>query len=243
MTTFRFISSCLLISLLGCHNQAKQDIPIVPKQPEPSCACEFLTDKPGYDINQNPDSLTRYYLDIWKRNFMQRNEIDETQFAARINYVTGTLFNWQQGVSLRVEYIYHIDWVNIRNSESIQVNYDPVTTKDYAITVPRGVYLTESQLILRLPWADFQPLQFKGKLAFSSCENACQALKTKTGFPMLKPNGLSLYPPPKLPVTETGEPYLFGGGTVDSTANECVFGRINLLTGEAKADKGPCWIR
>lgn len=239
----RLLSFFLLISLLGCHNEVKQDTAVVPKQSEASCTCEFLTDKPNYKVNQNPDSLTRYYLDIWKRNFLERNEIDESQFSARIKYVSGELISWNDGVSLRVDYLYQWDWVSIRNSESFRVKYDPITTKNYAVYVPRGVYLLESELILKLPWADFQPLQFKGKLAFASCETACQALKTKTGFPMLKPNRLSLYPPPKLPITETGEPYLFSSGTIDSTANECIFGRVNLITGEAQADKGPCWVR
>ena len=241
MTTMRsFLFISLIFVLSTCRNSPEQAAVI---EPDVSCGCESLTDTLNYVVDRNPDSLTRYYLAIWKRKFLERNGISETQFTDVIRNVNGTLFSWQDGVSLRVDYQYQLDWLTIRHVESFRVLYDPETTKSYAVTVPRGVYLTESQILFQLPWADNQPIRFPSKLAFSSCESACQALRTKTGFAMLKTERVSLYPPPTLPVTRTAEPYLFANGNIDSTANRCVFGRINLLTGETQAEEGPCLVR
>lgn len=242
MTINRFSSLLLLIGIFSCHPQATQQADVPPRQSEASCGCPFMSDQPAYTINQTPDSLTQYYLDVWKRAFIRRNNIDEVRFEALIKFVSGQLVTWREGVSFRVDYTYQLDWLRVRNYEQIRVKYDPVTTKDYVITVPRGVYLAESQIPFRDPWDEnVQPIQLGAKLAFASCEDACQALKTKTGFSVLKPDRVSFYVPGNLPRIP-GDPYLFSTGTIDSTANRCVGGQINLVTGEAKATENRCWI-
>ncbi|GAB4038789.1 hypothetical protein [Spirosoma jeollabukense] len=243
MTINRFIVLFLIIGICSCHQQATQQVVIAPQQVDAPCACPFIADKPAYKINEAPDSLTQYYLAIWKRAFIRRNDINEARFATMIKYVSGSLNSWREGVSLRVDFTYQLDWLSIHHNEQIRVLYDSVTTKSYAVNVPRGVYLTEAQLLLREPWDDVQPIQLGAKLAFSSCADACHALKTKTGFIALKPNRVSFYPQASLPDLLPGQPYLFSNGTLDSTANQCVFGQINLVTGEAKASQGPCWIQ
>ncbi|MVM30549.1 hypothetical protein GO755_10940 [Spirosoma sp. HMF4905] len=240
MSINRFIAFVFLIGVCGCQRQATQPAPIVLK--DAPCDCPFITGQPTYTINQTPDSLTQYYLAIWKRKFMQRNGIDDARFEATIKYVSGSLQTWLQGVSFRVDFMYQLDWLSIRHSEQFQVYYDPEATKAYAIDVPRGIYLAEAQIPSRGLWDNYQPLQIGAKLAFASCADACQALKIKTKFPVLKPGEVLFYPSLQLPALPAGEPYLFSGGTIDSTANRCVFGRINLVTGEAQATEEPCWI-
>ncbi|MVM41831.1 hypothetical protein GO730_36065 [Spirosoma sp. HMF3257] len=236
----RLIALFFLIGICSCQHQSTDPAPLVLK--DAPCDCPFLSDQPTYTVNQSPDSLTRYYLAIWKRKFIQRNGLDDTRFDAMIKYVSPTLFNWQSGVSFRVDFIYQLDWLRIRHHEQFMVYYDPATTKAFYTDVPRGVYLTEAQIPARGLFDDYQPIQIGAKLAFASCEAACQALKTKTGFPVLKPNQVSFYPSMQLPALPTGEPYLFSAGTLDSTTNRCVEGRINLVTGEAKAIEGVCWV-
>lgn len=236
----RFVVILFLIGVCSCQHQSTQPAPVVLK--DAPCDCPFISDQPSYTVNQTPDSLTQYYLAIWKRKFIQRNGLDDARFNAAIKYVSGTLVNWQLGVSFRVDFMYQLDWLSIRHHEQFMVYYDPGTTKDFAISLPRGVYLTETQIPSRGLWDDYQPIQIGAKLAFTSCAAACQALKTKTGFQVLKPNGVSFYPSIQLPALPTGEPYLFSAGTIDSTMNRCVFGRINLVTGSAQAEEGPCWI-
>lgn len=236
----RFIALLLLIGACGCQHQSAQPASVVLK--DAPCACPFISNKPDYTVNESPDSLTQYYLAVWKREFFRHNSIDEAQFTARIKYVSGTLVDWQQGVSLRVDYMYQLDWLSVRNVEQFRVKYDPETTKSYVITVPRGVYLTEDQIPFSQPWDDVAPIRIGAKLAFVSCEDACQALKSKTGFSVLQPGRVSFNAPGNLPRTP-GDPYLFSAGTIDSTANRCVFGQINLVTGEAKAQENACWVQ
>ena len=235
----RYAAFLCLIGISSCQHQSTQPATIAKDAP---CACPFISDKPTYTINQTPDSLTQYYLAIWKREFIRHNGIDEARFDATIHYVSGALLSNQEGVSLRVDYTYQLNWLSVPANEQFRVKYDPETTQSYAITVPRGVYLTESQILFRQPWDDVQPIYVGTKLAFASCEDACQTLKRKTGFSVLQPNSVSFYVPGNIPRIP-GDPYLFSAGTVDSTANRCVSGQINLVTGETQATQGPCWIQ
>lgn len=240
MSLPRLIALFFLIGICSCQRQSSQPTPIVLK--DAPCDCPFISGQPTYTVNETPDSLTTYYLAVWKHKFMERNGLNESRFNTLIKYVSGALQPWREGVSFRVDFVYEQDWLRIRYSEQLRVNYDPETTKAYAVDVPRGVYLTESQILFRQPWDNVQPIQVGAKLAFSSCADACQALKTKTKYPVLKPGEVRFYTPTPLQTIPSNEPYLFSAGTIDSTANRCVFGRINLVTGEAQASEGPCWM-
>ncbi len=235
-----FLLICLT-ALTGCRHEAV-DLSDPGEKADAPCACPFLNAQPTYKINQTPDSLTQYYLGVWQREFIRRNHIDDATFQTKIRFVSGNLISWREGVSFRIDYTYQQDWLTVYHYEQLRVNYDPATTASYAITVPRGVYLKEGQLLFREPWDEnTEPINLNSKLAFSSCEAACSALRTKTKASVLNPDRISFFVPGTIPRIP-GDPYLFSYGTIDSAGNRCIQGQINLVTGNAQATETPCYI-
>ncbi|MEZ0542449.1 hypothetical protein [Fibrella arboris] len=238
----RLLLTCFgLIFLLGCrHTSPTPDAPTVAIKP---CGCPFLHEPLPYSANQTPDSLTTYYLAIWKKKFLQRNQLSDSLFQAHIKSVSGVLQTWVQGVTFRVNYVYEREWLRLPYYETFQVKFDPVATASFAIKVPRGVFLTESQLPFNTLFAENDiPLRLNQPLAFSSCEAACSTLRQKTGYDILNPARVAVYLPGAA-VRTNGDPYLFSFGTIDFNANKCVEARINLITGEVTASPTYCWIQ
>jgi len=196
-------------------------------------------------IIEPSDSLENTYYEIWRNNFISKNNWDEDDFNEHIYVTNIDLHDWNSGTSFRVDYYYIIDWANIKHHDKFIVRlYSEESAYQY-LNIPRDTYLNESWVIFCVNKNVFsstitqlQPI--KG-LRYSSCQEACVALNKSNGFQTITNVELSLHVPGNIPRVD-GYPYMLGSGVINYDENICVHGHINLANGESIAQETACWV-
>jgi len=233
-----FLLSAVLFAgghILGPHLQPGFSHEAANSQPKQKAAlCQQAKDK------------REVYLEMWKRQSLKRNNMKRTFFDEHVSITRYDIeCQWVSGLSLRVEYKVTYDWAAIdQHDQVIVLLYSQEETYRH-LPIKRDHLFDEEEVAYaidkRVFFSSITPLKSLGRLAFSSYENALKTFQHKIGGHKPENVEVSFYVPGKLPRTD-GYPYLLGRGVVDMQRNVCVFGYMNLVTGEAVTHQSACRV-
>ena len=167
----------------------------------------------------------------------------DAYFDSHITKYVITSHEWDGGISFRVDYIMHIDWIDIKCHDDFLVkmnsSYDPYES----LNIPRDIFFNqnqiESNISLKVDSISFYNLI--ENLKFKDCNELNKAIKKSSGYNEAEIDYATYYVPGNVP-RKNGDPYVIIKGTINEKDNECITGNINLNTGECNARKGPCII-
>lgn len=211
--------------------------------PLPPCDCSFLNESlTDPSFQGDSDTLANYYKEQWKAYFLAKNQITESVFQEKIKEVKVQTLHYEGNSIFWVYYIYENGWVKTRKNDNFWVK---ISAKEGAIAIayrntPRERFLIGKEIPFDYIGTHISSIDFKAKLAFASCEEACKALRRKTGYRMLNPREVTF----NYPGSGNGDtvPYMVAWGTISEKKNQCVMGKINLTTGQASAYENVCII-
>lgn len=225
----------LLVALLpGCVHEADY-----------GADCPVITYKPAAVSNPCPpgDDVCATYFDVWKNQIKKKNGMSDSYFREHILPEGAWLSMWNSGISIRVSYSVRIAWATVKAQDSFVVYVESDPTYPY-LPIRRDAYLNEEEVEAVLDaWAysshitTISPIE---DLAFCSEDEALEALITIAGTDLLESRGLSYLHENRVEPAD-GHPYLTGFAELDFQKNECISGRIDLVTGIGEAQKSVCW--
>jgi len=186
------------------------------------------------------------YLAMWQRQFLKRSDMKQSFFDKNISVTKYDIeCQWVSGLSLRVEYKVAHDWAVIDQYDQVIVLLYGEEDAYRHLPLKRDQLFDESEvsyaLDKRVFFSSITPVKSLDKLAFPSYQNALAAFQRKLGGHKPENVEVSYYVPGKLPRTD-GYPYLLGRGVVSMQKNVCVFGYMNLVTGEAVTHESACRV-
>jgi len=175
----------------------------------------------------------------------KRNKMSEEYFKKHIMPTQASAGPWGSGEGFFVWYMVKVDWCTISEYDQfiIKINSSDPTWKQ--LSVPRDAHLSEQELEPILDREAFSssitPIVPLLKLKFNSRVEAVKALQKIAKTDKIGFERFAYYVPGKLP-RENGHPFLIGWGEIDKSKNECIWGYIDLVTGEGYARKDVCVI-
>ena len=191
------------------------------------------------------EELCSFYLNIWKSEFLNRNNMAEEYFNNHIDVDEAYFSTYNDGENFHVEYTVFIGWAAIEYSDNfiVFIASSADAHSDYA--GPRDTYLPESEISIVLNTGIFNSsiasIISIEELAYTDANDALQDLRNKADTCSLEFDRLSYWIPGNIP-REDGYPYLFGRGVIDQALNQCISGQINLYTMEADFGYRQCVI-
>ncbi len=128
--------------------------------------------------------LRNKFFPLWEELFLQINNMSRDYFSEHIKIINVSTFNWNEGESLTVDYVFTIDWACSRLSDSILIK--PKDTSNYysieglrkkILENPRGLGFKIGRIIPHRYILSY-------KDALSKARNQC--------YPSLKPDANSV---------------------------------------------------
>ncbi|MBI5541463.1 MAG: hypothetical protein HY951_15470 [Bacteroidia bacterium] len=213
------------------------------------CICFALSCKKDTPVentvNNNciDNSLSAYYLDFWKSEFLNRDTMTEEYFNSHISEIKTSAFCWNSAITFRVAYKITIDWAVIDNYDEFIVKlYSSESAYQY-LNIPRDTFFNVNQLMFILEHKVFNsaigPVKSLNNLLQNNYNNAKLAFQDSANSSYILPTRLS-YDVPGIQPSKNGYPYFIGFGTINQSANQCITGYYNLSTGEFDARETPC---
>lgn len=183
------------------------------------------------------------YFKIWKSIVMKKSNMTEAYFANHIKKYVITSSEWDAGISFRVDYIMHIDWIDIKCHDDFIVkmnsNYDAYQN----LNIPRDIFFNQNQIESNIS-SNVNSISFYNlieNLKFKDCDELNKAIKKSSGYNEAKTDYATYYVPGNVP-RENGDPYVIIKGTINDKDNECITGEINLNTGTCNVRKSACRV-
>ena len=191
------------------------------------------------------EELCSYYLNIWRSEFLNRNNMTEEYFKNHIDVNEAYFGTYIDGVNFHVEYTVFIDWAAIENSDNFIVFIASSDEAHSDYTVPRDTYLPESEISIVLDTGIFNssidPIISIEELAYEDANDALQYLRNEADTCSMEFYELAYWVPGNIPRVD-GYPYLLGRGVIDQDSNQCIRGQINLSTMAVDFNYYPCAI-
>lgn len=187
-------------------------------------------------------TLCNQYYDVWKNIFLSSNNMSEEYFKKHVFPYHTEIATWNSGESFRKSYQIKIDWFICTLSDQFIVKTSETTYP--ALTITRGDYLTESEIIQVLSAYAFSSsmnvVESDEHLKYSSYKKAvndiCCDHDKITSASKIR------YFEKKPVFTPNGHPYLIFGGIHDQQENKCFEGKLDLITGECDVSDCNCVI-
>ena len=182
----------------------------------------------------------RDYFEIWKSIFLTKNQMQEDYFDNHIFPISTKIHSWDDGISFEISYKAKYDWVESKLYDNLTIWLSPSTVGLYPrIDIPRNVLLTSDQIMELLDNKAFsshlQKVAVINGLKFNSRENAFKSLIKASNVDTLCTSSIYY-------LDTNGHPFLEGSGTLSWEENQCIFSKVDLVTGDVKIDYGVCWI-
>lgn len=195
-----------------------------------------------------PAGITEKYLPVWKKLFMEKNNISEDYFNKHIQVTdTGITTDQSRQISptsrgreyFEVLYSIKIDWIEFSNSDHLVIR-----KKD------QQEYLSIEEFIKEEQDAEetfqkvtrFIPIE-KAPMSFEEAVKKLKQINSDAKY--LKPVHLALgfgSPSWDKEHVANGGVLLYGLGTIDYGKNQCVDGYFNIVTGKGSTTRYSCWI-
>ena len=182
------------------------------------------------------------YYDIWENLFKERNNISDDYFNEHILVTKTEINSWSDGESFNVNYTIKIDWAKIKNHDQFIIK---INSSLYpSLSVSRTEYLSKTeveQVLGAFAFSSFiSKVNADNKLKFSTKRKALEALAE-----IASSNNIvfdRIYYKTQKPVfNANGHPFMAARGVINQSENLCIFGEIDLITGEGEAYEGSCW--
>jgi hypothetical protein len=222
----------LLLEVVSCGRTSTSDT---------NCDCNFDTTI-NMSGNVLSDSQQINYFNIWKAILLKKNSMTEDYYKNHISKQVITSSEWSGGISFRVDYIMHIDWIDIKCSDAFFVKMNSSYTPYGYLNIPRDVFFDQGQIesnITNGANSEISVYNLAGKIKYKDCCELINAMKKNSGYEQAEIDYASYYVPGNVP-RENGDPYVMIKGTVNKTENLCLNGHMNLITGECKVWLNAC---
>ncbi len=183
------------------------------------------------------------YYEIWENLFKIRNNISDDYFDEHITVTKTEIDSWNDGESFNVNYNVKIDWATIDNHDQFIIK---INSQLYpSLLVSRNEYLSETEIKQVLDMQAFSSYMSKinpdSKLKFSTKYQALKALRDLADSKKIKYDRI-YYKKQKPLFNANGHPFLVGRGEINQSKNKCIYGEIDLITGEGETHECACWV-
>jgi len=186
------------------------------------------------------------YFNIWKKVFMERNNMSADYFNAHIAPVRTSINTWNSGESFNITYNVNVEWMSCKRSDQFIVKTSPTETTYPALDIRRGEYLNEEEIKKALDQFAFSSemnvIGSYEKLAFASVKDALIAIQKKAGQGTFKFSEFS-YTHPNMNTTANGHPLMTAYAEIDYAGNKCIAGTADLATGDCVTQDTRCWVQ
>lgn len=169
----------------------------------------------------------------------------ESYFTNHIFPYRTEIQTWNSGESFNISYQVNIDWMLCNLHDQFIVRIDSSETTFPALTVTRGNYLSEEEINQVLFAFAFNssmnviaPIE---QLKYASKRDALKEMRDRAGNSRLKFTGYRYLDNGPLFISN-GHPYMNGYGTLNKNENRCIYGAIDLVTGDCEINEGVCVI-
>lgn len=194
-----------------------------------------------------PESITEKYLSVWKKLFMEKNNISEEYFNKHIKVLeTGISTDLSRSLSFtnrgreyfEVLYNIKIDWIELNDADHLVIrkkDQEDYLSVDEFIMEEKNAKETFQQV------SSFVPIE-KAPISFEEAVRKLQQINSDAKY--LKPAYLVLgFKSPSYDKENiaNGGVLLYGEGTIDFKKNQCVEGYFNLVTGKGSTMRTLCW--
>ena len=183
------------------------------------------------------------YFKIWKSILMKNSNMTEAYFDKHITKHVITSSERDEGVSFRVDYIMHIDWIDIKCNDNFIVKMNSTYNTYEHLNIPRDIFFNQNQIESNIT-SNINSVSIYNlieNLKFKDCQELNKAIKESSGYNEAKTDYATYYVPGNLP-RQNGDPYVIIKGILNDKNNECLTGEINLKTGLCNVRKSACRI-
>ena len=182
------------------------------------------------------------YFAIWKEIFLEKNQVDEVFFDNHVEPQKSSLRDWLQGTSFSLCYTLKVDWAIASQCETFIVEIAADNAYYPYLNLPRNTALNKEEIKLAVENRAFGSFMANVNqdpvLAFASLEEAVDDLTAFAGVSNLCFRQIHL------------DKFHFGNGNLilrvaaeyEGEENKCIFGTIDLMTGEKEVYDSPCVI-
>ncbi|MCX6723141.1 MAG: hypothetical protein NT094_03685 [Candidatus Staskawiczbacteria bacterium] len=214
-----------------------------------SCTYDLQNpDRKAKYVSSAPADITKKYFPVWKKLFMEKNNINENYFNKYI-LVKDTGISTDQSRQLsptnrgreyfEVLYNIKVDWIEFCNADNLVIR-----KKDYQEYLSIEEFIKEEQDAEETfqKVSSFIPIE-KAPMSFNEAVKKLQQINSDAAY--LKPVYLSLgfgSPSWDKEHIANGGVLLYGRGTINFKDNQCVDGYFNIVTGKGSTTRYPCWI-
>jgi len=202
--------------------------------PEPG-GCDSL-DNYHWGSICNSDTCSNY-LSIWRMLFMEKNNLSKEFFDSHIEICQAETYSWERGISFKVCYQLKIDWATAYHCDQFIIKIDSNNTYYPSLNLPKETYLTKDQIKKAVDnkgfFSSIINISNRDQIKYLSMEDALQELKNLSGVNYLSLNGIIIN-------NDNGDLTLEASAQYENEENLCVFGTIDLITGDKNSYHSPC---
>lgn len=184
------------------------------------------------------------YYTIWKELLLERNDMSEDYFSEHISPTDVIMDSYNSGKTFRIRYNFKLEWAEISTIDQFTYYVYESAAPYPTLQIPKEKNLTKQEINSAFDlraWASHmnvinptEHLKYKNKRA------AIQALRGNESCKFKDQNCELRADRPVEPAN--GNIFLNGSCTINEAANECLMGRIDLVTGERTVNETYCWI-
>jgi len=183
------------------------------------------------------DELCVFYQKIWKEIFMEKNKLTEGNFREHIEVLNSGINEWNDGFSFRVGYKIKVDWAITYNEDTFIVKIEKNNTLYPSLDIPRDSFLEKGDILKAVNGRAFGSDVIKysncRNLKFSTLSEALDRLISKAQVNTLCSNWMNID-------RYTGNFILEAWAQFENEDNSCIFGKIDLFTGETFIEETVC---
>ena len=166
----------------------------------------------------------------------------ESYFDGHITDHAISSSEWDAGITFKVNYIMHIDWVDIKCRDEFMVWMNAEYTSYPHLNIPRDEFFDADQIEFNLNndiRSEISTYNLVEELLYGDCQAVNDAAIDSSGYAEVTVRSVSHFVPGKLP-REDGDPYYLLQGVLCDKQNTCLKGYINLKTGKVHVLEDNC---
>jgi hypothetical protein len=185
------------------------------------------------------ENLCNNYQTIWKELFMEKNSISENYFNNHVEICRSQIHDWVDGASFNICYKIKVDWAIAYNCDQFIIKIEKDNTDYPSLILPRDTYLSKENIRTVTSKRAFssyiEKVSNNETVDFNYFNDALKYLIKKAGVNTLCSTMIMID-------ESTGDLILEAYAQYDDKDNECIRGRIDLMTRETFVTDEPCAI-
>lgn len=179
------------------------------------------------------------YENIWKELFLEKNNLNNEYFDEHITICKTGISEWDEGFSFSISFIVTYDWAKSNCFDSFIIKIHEGNNHYPHVDISRGVYLSKQEITIAIYYDSFSShiskISDSTQLKYVSIYDALNALIDSAKVDTLCITGIKIDGTSGNLNLEAAAEYVFEN-------NSCVYGNIDLFTGETKIEDSYCYI-